>query len=539
MPTLRLDGDASGAVKATSAINKEAAKIGPTFDKATASAKQLEKAAFQIVRANQGPLESYNSQMKLLAKLVIAGKLSHDQASIAAKRYHQELVRGTQSTLHGIGLELRARQLQTQMLQRMNAVVGQVGQAQSAAFGAVALQGLTSYLGAMVGPTALLTGAISALRSYRAELAAVGQQIEGNRGGLGQLMTLAMEEKTPALQEAKKAALMSEAKNIFASGATTSLPAAGEFLYQLEQAHLGPKHRKLFAEAAATGVLPEAQTTARSIAALRSAFPDLSPDKLIGMGIYAGIASPGGVDELVQDAAKSAQQIKTLGWKPEFSIAATSLLTKAYPGKGEGGTRLEQFGRQLERFGLQADPALVGMDPLQTLEHIGSKTKGGTDRKALETYVGNRGEAMQGFRTLYGMRRELKELIDGTATADGGFLTGAINLANNTPEINAARQVVASTNQRALDRLDAAQVQQLYQSLLNDSVTGRGAFGTGATETMFYLKSFTEAAQLHQLRQSLEEGAGSPGTQEAIRRHLQSLDAKTRSAPAPNGRQEK
>ena len=86
MPTLRLDGDASGAVKATSELNKKVKEVAKSFDLTAREAKKLETAAAQIVRANEGPQDRYNRKVAELSKLFVAGKLSVEQMDRALAR---------------------------------------------------------------------------------------------------------------------------------------------------------------------------------------------------------------------------------------------------------------------------------------------------------------------------------------------------------------------------------------------------------------------------------------------------------------------
>jgi hypothetical protein len=539
MPILKLDGDARGAVKATSDVAKGVKEIRDETDKSAKSAdewtrkvtdglkqqrrekeenrrldRQLGDEAKRLLLENETAQERYNRKIADLSRLFVAGKINLEQMDRALARYNLDL--------------------------------NQVVPAQQQAFGPSALASARAYFTGLFGPTALVASAVAILREYRNEVDAVSQGMQANIGGLGQLMTLAAVEATPEAQQKKKDALIAESYKIARMGAAPDLNRAGELVYQLEQAGLNPEQRMQLARAKAIGVLPEAQNTATSIAALRTAYPNLKPDQASGMGIYAGIVSPGSVDTLVQDAAKSAQQLKTLGWNPEVGLAATSFLTKAYPGKGQGGTRLEQFTKQLERFGYQHDPGLRNLDPIATLKRIGAATQGGEDRPALEKYVGNRDEAIQGFRSLYQNRDQLQQLIKGTALADGGFLKRAIELAENTREIDTARQANASRTGRAIGLTGSAETRQLFQAAVDDEVRWRREQGaseliTGYGRLKTWLMQMIESDS--QLEERLRIGVRDnqirdPELLETIRRHLASIDAKTKAAPAGTGRQE-
>jgi hypothetical protein len=394
------------------------------------------------------------------------------------------------------------------------------------------------YFGMFVGPAAIATAALDTMVRFNREIAAAGTKLEADRAGLGQLSQLAVVEKTP---KNVMEALVAEAKDVYATGATGTLGEAGTFVNKLYQAGFEKEQRGIAARALATGVLPEAVTTATSVAALRTAFPELTPNQVMGMGMFAGIASPGGVDQLIQDTAKSAQQLRALGYRPEFGIAATSMLTQAYPGQGEAATRLDAYGRQLERFGMKFDPKLRGMRPIEALGYIGEKTKGFTDREMLENYFGGRQEAVGAGRTMYQKRLQIAELMAGTATADGGFLETAVDLAEGTPEINAARQAVASRNQRELSRMGPATTQQLLDAIRDEAVAGRGAVATRAIDFATWLSSFaSEDQKIASLRETArsQRGMYSPELLESIDRHLESVDSKTKSVPLRGGRQE-
>jgi hypothetical protein len=246
------------------------------------------------------------------------------------------------------------------------------------------------------------------------------------------------------------------------------------------------------------------------------------------------------VDELIEGAAKSAQQMKTLGFRPEFSIAATSLLTKAFPGRGEASTRLEQFGKQLERFGLQHDPGLRGLDPIATIDRITASTQGGMSRPLLEKFFGARTEAIQAYRTLRDNRDELRQLMGGTAMADGGFLDAALRLAEGTPEIQNARGLARSRARREMSLLGGPQTtDSLLLQSANDMAAGRGAFVRAGIDlsTWFRRTFLPEFMQRVALRADLAQDL-TPETAAAIRRHLESLDNKTPSRLLRGGRAE-
>lgn len=536
MPSMRLDGDASGAIKATAEFNREVKNIKSNFDASAASAKQLEKAAGQIIRANEAPLDTYNRKLKELAKLVTDGKLSHEQAGVAAKRYHADLQREQGKTLSGYALELRAQQNSREMLARMSREVHSVGQAQSVAFGEAAAANVAGYFSMFVGPAALASGAISAIQEYRAELSKLGQELQGDRAGLGQLTQLAMTSDNPA---AKMQQLMQQSREAFASGAALTLPAGGKLAFALDSAGItAPKDRKLALDLTSWGIIQNTEDFASGVAAIKDGFPKLSPGKILGMGIAAAVPSPGSAEGIATEAAKSAQQLKVLGWSPGYGLAQESILSRAFKGPQEGGTRAEQYMKQLEHHGFAYDPGIKGLDPFQTLERIGAKTKGGTDRPVLEKYLGDRAEAIGGFRTLYDRRAELKNWTRVSEGSGEELVAGALDLARDTPEIDVARTAIAARNQRSLSRSRAQQTSDLYQAAVDESVSGKGALETWAIKLAGAFQGLSESMQEGSLRGWLAEGAGSQEWRDSVARYLQSIDRKARDV-VPSGVQER
>lgn len=109
MPTLKIEGDGAGAVRAFNDLKRAIDGFTDGLQLSAGEAKKLEIAAGRIVKANEGPQEKYNRRMEELAKLVAAGKLSIEQASEAASRYQQQLERAGQSGLAAFGSKLTSQ----------------------------------------------------------------------------------------------------------------------------------------------------------------------------------------------------------------------------------------------------------------------------------------------------------------------------------------------------------------------------------------------------------------------------------------------
>jgi hypothetical protein len=108
MPKLILDGDSRGAVKAQADLQRAFATTTKEVNLAAKSCKELEKAAERITKENLTPQERYNRRIAELAKLVREGKLSFEQAGLAAERYGVQLDRAWRSGLRAFGAESMA-----------------------------------------------------------------------------------------------------------------------------------------------------------------------------------------------------------------------------------------------------------------------------------------------------------------------------------------------------------------------------------------------------------------------------------------------
>lgn len=169
MPTLRLDGDARGAVRAMADVAKAAKEIPVELDKGTKSAKALERAAADIVRKNEGPQDRYNRKIKELAQHMNAGRLTTDEAAAAAARYRRELegamsgrgleavkehIKTFASLAGGIGLVSKAlQQIELDAQKAADAIFGSIGSAGQ-------LQQLPNYVGNLGFARSLITRGI-------------------------------------------------------------------------------------------------------------------------------------------------------------------------------------------------------------------------------------------------------------------------------------------------------------------------------------------------------------------------------------------
>ena len=102
IPTLRLNGDARGAIKANLDMGKAIEKAGQEADKTEKRLTKMERAARSIKEAND-PQQRYNRRLKETAQLAARGKISIDDAQKAAQRYAKAAQRAGQSGKKAFG----------------------------------------------------------------------------------------------------------------------------------------------------------------------------------------------------------------------------------------------------------------------------------------------------------------------------------------------------------------------------------------------------------------------------------------------------
>lgn len=494
MPTLRLDGDARGAVRAVADVATETKTLTKGMTDAEAATLKLAKAA-QMIAANKKIMK---------------------EAAAEAKQYKQE--------------------------------ADQVGHGHKAAFGETALLSVTRFFGAMVGPAALIAGATRALANYNAELEKLGSQLKADIGNSGESAQLAVTSSNPL---ATMGRLDAEARRVWASGATNTLGEASQLVFGLEQATVtDPKQRETLIGLQTWGAIKDVKVLAPAIAAARTAFKGLSTDKLTALTTIAGIDSPGGAGELLKYAGKAMAQGEKRGYSPGTITAAVGLLSKVYGGPSEGETHMSQFMKHLATEGFKADPSLKGMNFDQQLQRVASATDFGRNSEKLHEFFGGRLEAQNAALTLMGNRAEVVETARKADLGGAGLLDLMIDINKGRPGVSTAVQSRATDNQRSLSRMRATEIDLQYRSMVNDVVarSGYGAMGTGLLEASAWLQGLSTDQQTYRLMKSVEglgPGEGSEVQQATVRlleeifREMREMNGKTpQPTPGRLGRQE-
>lgn len=429
--TLRLDGTGAGAVKAIDSLSKAFDKLEKGMELSTKEAKLLEVAAGRIAKSNEQPQERYNRKIAELDKLVKSGKLSLDDAAMAASRYGKQLDtagRAGQSLGRGLADEMR------------NAGV------------------------AMLGTIGLTQQLSSALQALNAERMAAAEGVKGARFGSGGLAQLAGTQDDPV---AAMKQLTREQKELFAMGATENMNDAGTMLFDLKSAELSRKEQILAGRIQALGIVPAAGASAQGASGLVAAFgrdevgsfSDVM-DKALG----AGKLAPGSVDRLVTEvASKVGSPAASLGLSDEFAFALTAVLAKPSGSVSEGGTLGANMLRSLEK---NSGEEFRGMSGIQIVENL--KSKNLTTRDDLRKYFGDDAQAIQGFQLASKNIDLLKQTEADVYTADReNRLNSAIRAAETDPSIRARLGAQISKNKLELGQGREADAMLLVDDILD------------------------------------------------------------------------
>lgn len=388
-------GDAQNAIKAAKDFRAEQDKGRKGVDASVKSYGKADVAARRFLRGAETAQDRYNRRLAQGSELVRKGVIDQKQAEQAAARYRQQLLR--------------------------------VGQANRSAFGATAARDIKAYATGLFGVSQAISGVSGLLRQAAAERERLEQQVRQSRVGLAELSQLAAAgATTPGGREKAFAAAVAEARAFRSAGAADSVDAAAREVFFLRSAGLDRGDRDFARDVKASGSISDLAGLAQAFDALRTnlgakevgSFEDFL-DKAIAASSFAPAQAP----EIPQAAARSAGSARALGLSVDSLNAATAFLAKSTGSATEGGTQLAAFLKGIEKDGLAADPTLKGLSLVELVREINSR---GLDRGGLADLVGDRQEAITGFRTLAAVLPEFENAVRAIRQAD------ADNLARQT-----------------------------------------------------------------------------------------------------------
>lgn len=492
MPAVTFDTDVAQALRAHEDLENAIEGIEDAYEETAKAAAGLERAAARIVRANEGPQERYNRKIAELAKLHKAGKLSIEEANRAAERYRRTLER---------------------QLQAMNKTSGPQAQGQ--------LQNMVR--GYLSLGTAVNVG-VQALQQLAAERKKAADEVKQSKTGLGALAQLAAVAEDP---EAAMASMLAEARALFASGAAASVDEAGTLLFSLLSAGLDQADRKFAAELERSGAVTGIGEAASAFAALQKSLGTEevgSFEDVISKALAASGGAPAKAPELVLAAAASGGSAKALGLSDEFLFAASEVLAAKTGSASVGGTQLAAFLKGIEAKGLAADKTLEGLSGLDLVEAIAAKN---LDRAGLVNLLGDRQEAIEGFRALAENLPDLKRYFNEIDTASGRGVArtasqlylGDQQLASGVARTQSENTLAVQSQQTmgTLANLVESARAELVQARRNDAM--RGDRSSTGVELANLWEQFTvwgrslegTGGQVALLQEALKSGNLSPG----------------------------
>lgn len=481
MPTLRLDGDARGAIKANLDMAKAIEKASQEADKAEKRLTKMERAAKRIQEAND-PQKRYNRQIQETAKLAATGAISIEDAKRASERYAKSLARA-----------------------------GQTGRS---AFGEIAGQVRSTILG-LAGVQQALGAIVAGFREVRAEQERAQQAALSSRAGVGELSQLAA---TTANPQATFAGLVSEARAARASGAADSQQEAANLLFGLVSAGLNKPDRDFAFKLRRQGTLQNIGGAATAFSALTSAVGAGevgSFEDFISKSLRASSIAPALANQIPQAATRAGGSAQALGISDEFLLAATAVLGRTTGTAEQGGTQLAAFLKQVEKAGPKLAGA-SGKSGVELVEFIAGLSEAD---QGFGGVLGDRAEAVQGFRTLKANIDLLRTLTrDVDAADDNGLARAALRLPGTDQQQRAAiarasaegrAEVSRGTDAALQNLLDAALAERRRTALLqSDGFLTRANLGIEAAQIgVERLIGITPGFTRGVLRELVSEGA--------------------------------
>jgi hypothetical protein len=395
--------------------------------------REIKTFADQQKRLDATPLDRLKQKQDLLTKAVEKGKLTQQEAGVAAKRHQDEYQRELDQT----------KNAQTQLT--AGAVAGGVliAEAWGKALGAV-------------------QRIASAMREENARALNVQQEVGRSLGSLAQL--------TSDPKELDR--LSNMARDLTRTGAAPNIGAAVDTIFAASSAGaLGDiENIRQLAEPGIVGNVPE---FIRSAAALRAAMGEEqtgTTSDVIGKAFAAAAPTTTTAEQLIVGAARAGSSAKTQGIGVDELLAGTGILATARGSAEEGGTRMASLLR-----GMEDDKEIRGKSLAESIGIIQARNLPPEELTKQLT-----AEGADAFRILATNLDQLKKVTQETATQVTKVTIAERNrAAMEVPAIRAdviARQAKATAD---MQREAEGRVIALQEAGIEQGVTERRAVGSG------------------------------------------------------------
>lgn len=408
--TFSLKGDGAGPVKAVRDLQSAIEKAEKSAEGLATKLTKDEKAAERLAK-QADPTRRYEEQMTKLGRAVARGGLELDKAQTLAERYGERLRRASE--------------------------------AGTRAFGGRAIADLRGFALQFVSVNAAISAAVSGLRQLSQEREQAAQRALSARAGFGELAQLAATTGDPAGEYGR---LVSEARSIRARGGAESQDEAANILFSLVSAGLNREDRDFAVKLRASGALQNVGGAATAASALTTALGAGETGNfrdIISKSLAASSIAPALANEITQATTRSAGSARALGLSDEFLLAATAILGKTTGTASEGGTQLAAFLKQVEKGGLGGG---TGAEIVARIAALSPEQQG------IGGVLGDRAEAVQGFRTLSANQKLLRSLQSQISRAEE---TGLADVAIGLPRTDSSQRA-AIARARAEGRLEVA-----------------------------------------------------------------------------------
>jgi hypothetical protein len=455
-------------------------------EKATAAAaREMDRFAKHTKEVNRTPLEKYADEMLKLNRALKAGKIDQEDFRRASVKAKGEFLG--------------------------------VADAGNKAFGAASLSSLAQYasgvfsIGAAAG---VVTNAFREAYEQAAAYAAKQRESFAGIGGLAQTSN-SIEDMRAAYEASQES---------YKQGAGANVGEAGILQFSITSA-LFEKYRKEIAELQASGVTPTPIMMVNAAAAMESSMGTEATGgfrNIVSQAFGAGEIGTTTAEAVLQAAAKSGPQAKSLGFNVPELLAGISTLSKVSGSAEEAQTLMEGFTKQIEKEGIGTGRLKRGRN---LMEYVGDIAQLESKGVSVRNVLGDRQEAITGYRILRDNPELFKANLTNTVRAgkEDAFAK-KVELYKAIPEMIGSRALKQSLAREDVAATDLGTWTNLAESIRADMradirkrgglVQSAGRIGAVVNDwsmaTLQMVKGPEEFVRSH-------EWAASPETKEMIR----------------------
>jgi len=382
-----------------------------------------------------------------------------------------------------------------------------VGQKGKQAFGSSAVGSLAKYAAGVVSIGAATQTAIRALNEMAAISAEAGQRARESRRGVGSLAQLA---RSPEEMQALHAA----AKQTFAEGGADTEDEAARTVFAIKSAG-GMKHRKMFSQLKATGLVETPDLMARGAATMQASMGKAETGDmraLVSKAFGASQFSPSSAEELLEAASRSGTAAAAMGFSDEELLAAAPVVATAKGGAEMGGTYLAQMMRTLKEKN-----EFKGMTLKQSVQAI--KAKGMTPEQTKKWFGRSQGqeayELLAANMPMYD--KALSEVNTAQATDRVGIQLG---LSKAIPSLDAANTAQRAQANRELSEEGLGTSHNLANAVLDNQVARMRKGGSWRSTILAWRAAANTSRKISGDDQFLADQLDDPDMKSDVRRQV-------------------